>query len=149
MAPPNSAAAPEILNRRDTETQRRWSSLRLCVSAVQFLKGCDVAAPVRTAAVVTSAQNRARDLANTPANDLPPTALADYAWDAADRLGLTALVLEEEEIRGSSDDSAFETAAFPFGEAAPDTESLVVSQGVLQALGPHLAAQTNLLRLTG
>ena len=59
----------------------------------------DVAAPVRRAAVVTSAQNRARDLANTPANDLPPTALADYAWDAADRLGLTALVLEEEEIR--------------------------------------------------
>ena len=59
----------------------------------------DVAAPMRRAAVVTSAQNRARDLANTPANDLPPTALADYAWDAADRLGLTALVLEEEEIR--------------------------------------------------
>ena len=31
------------------------------------------------AAIVAAAQNRARDLANTPANDLTPTALGEYA----------------------------------------------------------------------
>jgi leucyl aminopeptidase len=68
---------------------------RLLVSAHH-----DVSAPVRTASIVTAAQNRARDLGNTPANDLPPAALADYAWDVAERLGLNAVVLEEDEIRG-------------------------------------------------
>ena len=33
------------------------------------------------------AQNRARDLGNTPANDLTPEALADYAAQTAERLG--------------------------------------------------------------
>ncbi len=59
----------------------------------------DVAVPARTAAVVTAAQNRARDLANTPANDLTPSALAEYAAGTAERLpalGLT--VLDEEQI---------------------------------------------------
>jgi leucyl aminopeptidase len=59
----------------------------------------DIAAPARTAAVVTAAQNRARDLANTPANDLPPAALADYAARTADRLpALDVTVLDEEQI---------------------------------------------------
>ncbi|HEY3186223.1 MAG TPA: leucyl aminopeptidase, partial [Solirubrobacteraceae bacterium] len=39
----------------------------------------DVSAPVARAAVVSEAQNAARDLQNTPANDLTPTALADRA----------------------------------------------------------------------
>jgi leucyl aminopeptidase len=47
---------------------------RLLVSAHH-----DVSEAVRYADVVTRAQNRARDLANTPANDLTPAALADYA----------------------------------------------------------------------
>jgi leucyl aminopeptidase len=39
----------------------------------------DVAAGVARAAVLGAAVNRARDLQNTPANDLTPTALADHA----------------------------------------------------------------------
>jgi leucyl aminopeptidase len=39
----------------------------------------DVSRPVEVAATVSRAQNRARDLANTPANDLTPVALAEYA----------------------------------------------------------------------
>ena len=47
--------------------------------------------------MLAAAQNRARDLANTPANDLTPTALADYAAAAADALeGLAVDVLERE-----------------------------------------------------
>ena len=59
----------------------------------------DIADPVRAAAIVTAAQNRARDLGNTPANDLAPSALADYAQELAGRLGIQATVLEERAIR--------------------------------------------------
>jgi leucyl aminopeptidase len=68
---------------------------RLTVSAHH-----DIAAPARRAAVLAAAQNRARDLANTPANDLTPTALADYASELAARHdALTVTVLDGEQIR--------------------------------------------------
>jgi len=66
---------------------------RLIVSAHH-----DVSEPVRSAGVVVGAQNRARDLANTPANDLPPAALAAYAERIAERHGLEAAVLDEQQI---------------------------------------------------
>ncbi|MGI9183452.1 MAG: leucyl aminopeptidase family protein [Solirubrobacteraceae bacterium] len=70
---------------------------RLIVSADH-----DVSAAVRRAAVVAGAQNRARDLANTPANHLTPTALADYARELVGRHPRLALtVLDGEEIRAS------------------------------------------------
>jgi len=59
----------------------------------------DVAEPARAAAILTAAQNRARDLGNTPANDLAPSALADYAQELAGRLGIQSTVLEERAIR--------------------------------------------------
>ena len=59
----------------------------------------DIAEPVRAATIVTAAQNRARDLGNTPANDLPPAALAGYAQELAGRLGIQATVLDETAIR--------------------------------------------------
>jgi leucyl aminopeptidase len=46
----------------------------------------DVAGTVRLASVVGAAQNRARDLANAPANDLTPEELAAYAQRLAGRL---------------------------------------------------------------
>jgi leucyl aminopeptidase len=59
----------------------------------------DIAEPVRAAALVAAAQNRARDLGNTPANELTPTALADYAVAAARRLKkLKVTVLDEDAI---------------------------------------------------
>ena len=60
----------------------------------------DVADAVDTAAVLTAAQNRARDLANTPANDLPPAALAARALELADEgHGVGVTVMDENEIR--------------------------------------------------
>jgi leucyl aminopeptidase len=59
----------------------------------------EIAEPVRAATILTVAQNRARDLGNTPANDLAPSALADYAQELAARLGIQAAVLEERAIR--------------------------------------------------
>jgi leucyl aminopeptidase len=60
----------------------------------------DVAEPVETAAVVTAAQNAARDLANTPANDLLPEAIAARAREiAAEGHGVTVTALDEGEIR--------------------------------------------------
>jgi leucyl aminopeptidase len=58
-----------------------------------------VSEPTRAATIVTRAQNRARDLGNTPSNDLPPAALAAYAQEAAERHGLAFSVLEEDAIR--------------------------------------------------
>jgi leucyl aminopeptidase len=59
----------------------------------------DVSEPVRVAAILAEAQNRVRDLGNTPGNDLPPAALARYAEDLASRHGLAFTVLEETAIR--------------------------------------------------
>ncbi len=62
----------------------------------------DVSEPVRVARIVTEAQNRARDLGNTPANDLPPSALAAYAEELAGRLGLGFAALDEAAIQQAS-----------------------------------------------
>ncbi len=61
----------------------------------------DISEPVRLATIVTGAQNRARDLGNTPANDLPPSALAAYAEEVAGRHGLGFAALEEDAIRAA------------------------------------------------
>jgi leucyl aminopeptidase len=59
----------------------------------------DISDPVRVAQIIVEAQNRARDLGNTPANDLAPVALAEYARRLADRVGVGVTILDEEEIR--------------------------------------------------
>jgi leucyl aminopeptidase len=62
----------------------------------------DVSDAVLAGSVLATAQNRARDLGNTPANDLTPAALADYASGLAERTeGLTVNVLDEDEIRAA------------------------------------------------
>ena len=64
---------------------------RLLVSAHH-----DISAVVSRAAVTVAAQNRARDLANTAANDMTPAALATYAESIP---GVTATVLDGRAIR--------------------------------------------------
>ncbi len=60
----------------------------------------DLVGPVRHAAVLSAAQNRARDLANTAANELTPTALADYARALAGRHATIEVTVQSgEEIR--------------------------------------------------
>jgi leucyl aminopeptidase len=59
----------------------------------------DVAGPAKRAAVVTAAQNRARELGNLPANVLTPTALAEYALALDGRPGLRVSARDEDEIR--------------------------------------------------
>src|ERR1700722_4865549 len=49
--------------------------------------------------------------------------------------------------RVASDDSALEAAALPLREAAPDSEALVLGQGVIEAFTAHLAAKADLLGL--
>ncbi len=60
----------------------------------------EISEPVRAATIIVGAQNRARDLGNTPANDLSPAILADRARELAQSLeGLTVDVLEGDQIR--------------------------------------------------
>jgi leucyl aminopeptidase len=67
---------------------------RLLVSAHH-----DISDPVRTAAVVGEAQNAARDLQNTPSNDMTPTALGRRARELGDELdGLSVEVEGRDEI---------------------------------------------------
>ncbi len=72
-------------------------------AAVQRLVVCaerDVSSAVQRAAVLAAAQNRARDLANTPANELTPAALADYAVALGERHeAISVTVLDGAEIR--------------------------------------------------
>jgi leucyl aminopeptidase len=63
---------------------------RLLMSAHHDLSG-----PVRYANVVSQAQNRARDLANAPANDLTPVALAQYASELH---GVAVTIMDEGSI---------------------------------------------------
>ncbi len=62
----------------------------------------DVASPVHEAAILTRAQNRARDLANTAPNDLTPAALAEYAQElAGEHDALEVRVLPEAALRAA------------------------------------------------
>jgi leucyl aminopeptidase len=79
---------------RYKRSQRSVEVTRLIVSAHE-----DLSEPVRVATIVVGAQNRARDLGNTPANDLPPAALADYAQELASRHGFAVEVLDDRAIR--------------------------------------------------
>jgi leucyl aminopeptidase len=63
--------------------------------------GTDLREPVARAVIVATAQNRARDLANRPPNDLTPAALGEYAAQLAERLpALSVTQLGPTEIRG-------------------------------------------------
>jgi leucyl aminopeptidase len=67
----------------------------LVVSAAE-----DLSHGVARAALLATAQNRARDLANAPPNELTPSALADYAVSlAAPRPGLEVAVHDRQAIR--------------------------------------------------
>jgi leucyl aminopeptidase len=67
---------------------------RLCISDHD-----DRATAIAAAAIVAHATNAARDLQNTPANDMTPTALAEYAQQLAGEVqGLTCEVLGRDEI---------------------------------------------------
>src|SRR5262245_55724941 len=51
--------------------------------------------------------------------------------------------------RTGSDRGLLQAAALTLGQAAPDTETLVVGEGVLEALGADLAREADLLGLAG
>jgi len=74
----------------------------------------DIADGVRRAATITAAQNRARDLANTPGNDLPPERLAAHAQRLE---GVNVEVWDEEEI-GRAGMGAFAAVAQGSGQDA-------------------------------
>jgi leucyl aminopeptidase len=60
----------------------------------------ETAAVVQRAAIIVAAQNRARDLGNTPGNDMTPAALAEYAATVAERVPeIEVSSLDEQAIR--------------------------------------------------
>jgi leucyl aminopeptidase len=77
---------------KDSDEQRGIA--QLCVSDHD-----DRAKPIAAAAIVAHATNAARDLQNTPANDMTPSALAERAEELANELqGVTCEVLGRDEI---------------------------------------------------
>ncbi|HEY3726060.1 MAG TPA: leucyl aminopeptidase [Solirubrobacteraceae bacterium] len=102
----------------------------------------DIAAPVHRAAVLAAAQNRARDLGNTPANDLTPAALAEYASGLPERHpSISATILDGAEIRargmgafaaiaqGSDQDPRLITLEYD-GAAAPSARLALIGKAV-------------------
>jgi leucyl aminopeptidase len=60
----------------------------------------EVSAPVERAALLAASQNNARSHGNTPANDLPPVALAEYARQRAEEFeNVTFSCMTEDAIR--------------------------------------------------
>jgi leucyl aminopeptidase len=101
QAPPQSAAAlveGTLLSAYRFERYKKRDDARgldrLIVSTPD-----DASREVDEAAIITAAVNRARDLGNTPANDLPPSALADYAVELAAEHGFTAQIIDGAGIR--------------------------------------------------
>jgi leucyl aminopeptidase len=81
--------------KRDAEPSDDGPELALIISGPAELEGA-----IGRAALVAAAQNRARDLANRPANDLTPRALGEYAAELAERhQSLAVTQLGEAEIR--------------------------------------------------
>ena len=98
---------------RTGERENNGGAQRLLISSHH-----DVADPVEAAAVVTAAQNAARDLANTPANVLPPEAVAARARElAGEGHGVTVTTLDEREIRDAGM-GAFSAVAQSSGHGA-------------------------------
>ena len=76
----------------DAEERRR-------VAGMEVVAAGDDAAAAERAAVIAAAQNSCRDLQNTPANDMTPTAVADRARALADELtGVSVEVEGREQI---------------------------------------------------
>ncbi len=71
----------------------------------------DVAAPVQAATVVAEAQNAARDLQNTPANDMTPTRLAERARELAGEVEGVSVEVEGREGIESRGMGAFAAVA--------------------------------------
>jgi leucyl aminopeptidase len=96
----------------------------------------DVSGVVRRSDIITRAQNRARDLANTAPNDLTPSALGDYAATLAERhAALTVRQLDEEEIAAAGM-GAF--AAVAQGSAQP-ARLIELRYEPAEAAGPLVA----------
>jgi leucyl aminopeptidase len=95
---------------------RRKPRGRPAVESLVVSASRDIAAQAQRAAVIASAQNRARDLGNLPANELTPSALAEYALALDGRDGLAVTVMDEDQIR-SAGMGAF--AAVAQGSAQP------------------------------
>ena len=113
----------------------------------------DVSVAVREAAAVCAAQNRARDLANTPANELTPAALAGYALEVVGRLdGVEVEVAAEEQIRdagmgafaavarGSAESARLVTLRYDGGDARRPLLGLVGKGVTFDAGGLSLKA---------
>ena len=103
---------------------------------VLIVSGPDaVADAVARAGVVTEAQNRARALGDTPANDLPPRALAEYATELASRHSrVSTAVMDGDAIREAGM-GAF--AAVAQG-SAEDARLIRLEYEPAAAGGPHL-----------
>jgi leucyl aminopeptidase len=95
----------------------------------------DLGAETRRVAIVARAQNRARDLGNTPGNDLTPSALAEYARELAGRHpALRVTVLDEQEIR----DAGMGAFAAVAQGSAQEAQLIRLDHEPGTTRGPHL-----------
>ena len=91
---------------------------------------------VSRASVIAAAQNRARDLGNTPANELTPAALAAYAEQSAERVpGLSVTIMDEAQL---ADAGMGAFAAVAQGSVQPPRLIRLEYAGAAAA-GPRLA----------
>jgi leucyl aminopeptidase len=109
---------------------KHLGALIICASAATSAEGLE--RTVSEAALVTEAVNAARDLQNRPANDLTPTALAEYAEALAGELATLSVQVEGREgilargmgafaavAQGSEQEPALITLRYEGGDSNP------------------------------
>jgi len=97
----------------------------------------DTSAAAERAAVIATAQNRARELGDRPPNDLTPTALAEYALELGDRHEALTVTAEDGAWIREAGMGAFAAVA----QGSPEDARLICLRydGTGAAAGPPLA----------
>ena len=118
------------------ERYKRRSDPERAVETLILRAHHDISETVSRASVIAAAQNRARDLGNTPANELTPAALAAYAEQSAERVpGLSVTIMDEAQL---ADAGMGAFAAVAQGSVQPPRLIRLEYAGAAAA-GPRLA----------
>lgn len=118
------------------ERYKRRSDPERAVETLILSAHHDISETVSRASVIAAAQNRARDLGNTPANELTPAALAAYAEQSAERVpGLSVTIMDEAQL---ADAGMGAFAAVAQGSVQPPRLIRLEYAGAAAA-GPRLA----------
>src|SRR5690606_25045536 len=153
-----SARASSITRHRGTSSEEGAESLTRSVTPSSAMRGCwrasaiSVSSEARPVTTTRSGRRSCRRRESRACRATgPPGCVRRRTVRSSTRTrgrSRTRVTSVAGTLGGALDGALLQLATLPLGKTAPDAEALVVCQGVLQALGAHLAADADLLGLT-